>query len=558
MRGHFALKRSSLVALLAVLAVIASCTPRPEPIPPPEDSIPVQATASPQDPAHTVTIPANDEVVFDLLAIAGGGFDVFYVELSANLPLELRRSSNYGTLVASSSSPAFFASGASGLGGAAASEELDLGALGGELEPQAIGVRRVCAGSCAIRPVSDKLHARVRNTTQSPQTVTLFYFGDVFQDDGEPGNDSRAGAPNLASDDEGAIELIGDTDFWRAPSRRNVTLTQAAGALPVRGVVVNTDGVAVSEPFGAGQTVEVCEGFFVRVNATTANRAAAPGRSAYLLSSALLPADPNCGQPQSVSISAGTNPGSAQHTATLPPGGALFLDMSVPPSVRNMPVLYFELSADLSLELRNAANTSTIASSSSRNFFAAGTGGLAAGSGEEPALTDQGITTAVPCRGSCVLVRPSIAVPAYVGLIRNEGPTSVTVSVFLYGDSLVDTGESANDSRGSAPQLLSSDAGAIETIGDVDHFWVAAAASINFNPGAGIALLADVVTSTGVVKDGPIAGGTLFALGGEFVRVRAANSNQAAASARSSYFLSFGGALTEAEVNAMREGAAPR
>lgn len=556
MTSHSAPKRIGLTALLVLSAVIASCTPRPEPIPPPEDSIPVQATADPQQPAHSVTIPANDEVVFDLLAIGDPGLDVFYVELSADLPLELRRSSNYGTLVASSSSPAFFASGASGLG-AAAAEEADL-RTGGDVEPQAIGVRRVCAGSCAIREIGEKLHARVRNTTQSPQTVTLFYFGDVFQDDGEPDNDDRATATALASDDEGAIELIGDRDFWRAPTRRNVTLTQAAGALPVRGVVVNADGVAVSEPFAAGTTVEVCEGFYVRVTAATANRAAAPGRSAYVLSSDILPPDPGCGQPQTVAISAGTDPGSPRHTATLPPGGALFLDMGVPPSVRNMPVLYFELDADVSLELRNAANTSTLASSSSSNFFAAGTGGLAAGALEGAPLTGQSIATTVQCRGSCVLVRPSLAVPAYVGLVRNEGPTSVTVNVFLYGDALVDEGETANDSRATAPQLASSDAGAIETIGDVDHFRVNAFTSIDFDPGPGIALAADVVTAAGTVVDGPIGGGTLVAKADEFVRVRAANSNQAAASARSSYFLSFGGALTEAEIDARRASGEPR
>lgn len=534
-------RRTLAGVLVALVALVASCRPA-EVILPPEDSIPVQATADPSEVVRTVTIPANDEVVFDLIVPSGlvAGNDVFYVELSADLALELRRTSNYGVLVASSTSGAFFASGAGALSEAA---------LEGQVEPAGIGVSRVCGGSCVIRPLGDKLHARVRNTTGSSQVVDLYFFVDVLQDDTEPANDSRAGAPALATDDQGAIELIGDTDFWLAPSRRNIQLTQGASALAVRAVVVNANGVAVSDIYRNGDTFEVCEGQFVRVSADISNRAAAPGRSAYTLSSTPLSPDPNCDAPQAVSITANLNAGSPLHSVTLPPGGALFLDMNVPLSVRNRPATYFEISADLPLELRNAANTSTLASSSSSEFFAAGTSGLLLGTAEAQ-FEPQGIGTTVACRGSCVIFKP--AQSRYVGLIVNEGGTSVSFDVYLYGDSLVDEGESANDARNTAPQLQTNDGGAIELIGDVDYFAVASSVSISFDPGPGIALQLEIVDSSGSTQLGPVGAGTYMVLAGEYLRVRAEDPQTAAASARSAYYLSPGAAVTEAQVLAQR------
>lgn len=536
-------RRLLAVAVVALVTLIASCRPA-EVILPPEDSIPVQATADPTEVVRTVTIPADDEVVFDLIVPGGlvAGRDVFYVELSADLALELRRTSNYGVLVASSTSGAFFASGAGALSTAAIQ--------GDELEPSGIGVSRVCGGACVIRPVGEKLHARVRNTTGSSQVVDLYFFVDVLQDDNEPSNDSRAGAPDLATDDQGAIELIGDTDFWRAPTRRSVHLTQGASALSVRAVVVNANGVAVSDIYRNGDTFEVCEGQFVRVSADISNRAAAPGRSAYTLSSTPLSPDPSCDEPESVSITANLNSLSPRHTATLPPGGALFLEMSVPLSVRNRPATYFELSADLRLELRNASNTSTLASSSSSEFFAAGTSGLLLGAGSE--LEPHGIGTTVACRGSCAIFKPSQS--SYVGLIVNESANPVSFDVYLYGDDLVDDGESLNDALNTAPTLQINDAGAIELIGDVDYFAVPSTRSFSFDPGPGIALRLEMVDSSGAVTLGPVGTGTYTALAGEFVRVTAQDPQTAAASARSAYYLSQVAALTEAEVLAQRSG----
>lgn len=544
----------SAAALLVLALLVASCRPA-EVIAPPEDSIPVQATADPSAVVRTVTIPANDEVVFDLIVPSGlvGANDVFYVEIDADLPLELRRSSNYGVLVASSTSAAFFASGSGALSAAAT-------LVGGDLEPTGIGVSRVCAGACVIRPVVEKLHARVRNDGGSSREVDLYFFVDVFQDDTETANDSRASAPSLDTDDQGAIELIGDTDFWQAPSRRDVQLTQGASALPVRAVVVDQNGVAVSDIYRSGDVFEVCEGQYVRVSADISNRAAAPGRSTYTLSSTPLAPDPGCDAPETVAITANLNPDSPRHSATLPPGGALFLDMSIPLSVRNAPATYFELSSDLSLELRNAANTSTIASSSSSEYFAAGTSGLlAAGSASTPSAAStepslQGIGTTVACRGSCVIFKPTQG--AYVGLIVNESASSVSFDVYLYGDDLVDQGEDANDARGTAPQLQTPDAGAIELIGDVDYFAVPSSMSVSFDPGPGIGLQLEVVDAGGTTQVGPVTGGSVLVLGGEYLRVTAVDSQSAAASARSTYYLSAGADVSDAEVLAQRAGSA--
>lgn len=551
----------ALGALLVAAAAIAGCRPA-EVIPPPEDSIPVQATADPQQSAYVTTIAAGDEVVFDLNVpgSVAAASEVYYVELDVDLPLELRRSSNYGVLVASSSSSAFFASGHGGVSGAALGDEAaDLEAAvsgAGELDPHAIGVARVCGGSCVIRPVGDKLHARVRNTSGSAQQVTLYFFGEDLQDLGEAENDSRATAPDLDVADQGAIELIGDVDYFRAPSRRNVALTQNAGALPVQAVVVNASGVAVGGPYtSASGAFEVCEGYAVRVTATVSNRAAAPGTSLYTLTSTLLPPDPDCGEPTSVAISAGTDPDSPRYATTLAPGEALFLDMSIPGGVLSMPVVYFEIDEDLSLQLRNAANTSVIASSNSSDLFFAGGGSLQAAAAAD--LEPQGIAASLACRGSCVIFPASAS--AYVGLIVNEGAAPASLNVYLYGEDLMDTGEPGNDSRATAPTLGDNDAGAIETLGDVDHYWIEEGGIIDFATVAGIPIVAHVLDAAGQVVDGAAggpfySGDSLLVFSGEYIRVRAEDHGGVAAAAqRSSYFLTRAQTLSDAEVLELRQ-----
>jgi len=256
---------ASFAALIAACQVIVV-----PPVGPPVDAIPTSA-GSAGSPRHTVTVPSGGEAVFALQA-PGGAADVHYVEINHDLPLELRGSgSGYNTVAFSSGSGDFFGAGGHGL------------AAAGQLEAQSIGENKACLGSCVIFEFSSQAsYARVHNDTGASLAVDLYYYGSDFLDLTEPQNDSAGSAPVLTTDDSGAIETVGDVDFWRMGVGGQVAFDQLVNGIDLKVDVLDAFGNYVETHYG-GDLFLVFADELLRVSAVDPQVAAVVARSSYFL-----------------------------------------------------------------------------------------------------------------------------------------------------------------------------------------------------------------------------------------------------------------------------------
>lgn len=249
-----------------------------------------------------------------------------------------------------------------------------------------------------------------------------------------------------------------------------------------------------------------------------------------------------------IDVTATLNPASELGTINaLGPGQSQVFRVAVPVSVANADLIYIELDKEVELEVLPAAYTSVIFSSNSAAMFARARLGIQSAATalvDGEGIESQTVTTPVTCRGSCVLVEGNtISDPFYVR-VRNDGGAATNVKVFVYGDVYGDNNEPINDSTGSAPSLVAFDAGAIETADDFDLWRTNFTGTVAFDVVAnGIQLEARILNASGVEVPslnggGPFYDGDSFSVfTGEFIRVRAVTSGQAAASARSTYYL---------------------
>jgi len=225
------------------------------------------------------TMPAGGMVEYRLAIPATvRSRDVLYVELDADLGLELRSSSNLSS-IASSSSPNGFSSG--GSFARASGTDASVGVQG-------ISASKACVGSCVIVvPPSNSLFVRVFGGG-STTSFALYAYGFDLMDDTEPANDSVATAPVLVSDVSGAVETIGDADVWRMATSGTVAFDTVSGGPALQARVLDTNGVQVPPnlgggPFADGQTFSVFAGEHVLVGATDPDQAAVAARSTYYL-----------------------------------------------------------------------------------------------------------------------------------------------------------------------------------------------------------------------------------------------------------------------------------
>lgn len=527
--------------VIGVTLAVAACRTAPPPPPPPADL--VFANQDPGTPVASLSLAPGESINYRLDVPAGvaQAHDVIYLELDStpNGVLELRNAGYWGVL-ASSASPDRFVRGAlpgvpqpnpgaTAVGDVAPAEQL---------EPQAVNENRACLGPCVIfRPESTTYHVRVLNDTGSQLTADLYAYGYALQDSGEPQNDSRQTAPVLAATNAGAIETLNDTDFWVVPGHISATVTTVANGIDVTTVVVNASGVVVAGPYATGQAIEAFTGESLRVRAS-GNEAAAPARSTYFIETTSLPGNPN--RPPTFLEVTANNSGAAVDQRTVPAGGVIEYRVTIPATVRSRDVVYFEIDRNIGLQLRTSSNLSAIASSSSSNMFAGG-GTLAFSSGdvEGDAVGPQAITPSKACRGSCIIA-PANANSLFLRV--HGGATATNFTLFVYGSSFMDPTEPANNTRGAVP-LDGDDSGAIETIGDVDMFRVPTVGRVRFDTaGGGPALQAVILDIGGNPIPGLVysSGANFCAYDGETIRVSAINSSQAAASARSSYWIESG------------------
>lgn len=230
----------------------------------------VEANADPFVAVASPTLAAGATGYYEIevsSTVAEAGAALF-VELSEDLPLEVDW---FGDIYYAESAD-FFSLEAMETGGSAT------------LRPSGISVAQECGGSCVIVE-SDASFARVTitNTTGSSLTFDLFAYVDDLKDTNEPGNDSLAGAVPLGAGefDSGAIELVGDVDYYMATDDAQVTFVGAIN-IDVIATVRNAADAIVGGPYLPGTPISVLSGQYIRVEAAS-DVAAVAGGSTYSL-----------------------------------------------------------------------------------------------------------------------------------------------------------------------------------------------------------------------------------------------------------------------------------
>ncbi|HZJ10404.1 MAG TPA: hypothetical protein VFD39_11960 [Trueperaceae bacterium] len=272
-----------VVAAAAAVLVLAACSVTVEPPGPPADAIAVTANsnpATPLDPGRTYA--PNEQKVFRVTVPSGvASDDLLYIELSRNLRLEVRPAgNNYSTVSYSATSYEYFGSGLTGI----ASTGVDSGLSG-----QAVDTPVTCRGSCVIlESAPSEFYVRVKNTGATPvNDVDLYVYGDIYADALEPENNTIATAPTLPSFDGGAIETVGDVDFWEVLSDGDVAFDVVANGIALEAHIVDSNGTpiagGVGGPYFDGASLPVIVGDFIRVWTVDQNKAASSSYSGYYL-----------------------------------------------------------------------------------------------------------------------------------------------------------------------------------------------------------------------------------------------------------------------------------
>lgn len=531
---------------MAVLVlVLGACRTAPPPPPPPSDL--VVAGTDPTMSVASFNLAPGEWKNFEIRVPAGvmQGSDVIYLELdpSHDGVVELR-TATYWQVIASSASPDRFVSGT--LPGVPQPPQVAAAvtrsAVG--IEAQAVLESRTCLGPCVIfEPTTSTYYARVVNDTGTSLSADLYLYGYDMQDDTEPQNDQRSTAPVLQATTTGALEVLGDTDFWLAPGHLQATLSTVSGGVDISVTVVDAGGLVVAGPYASGASFEVFAGESLRVRAA-AGTAAAPGKSTYFIETVALAGDPT--RPPTYLEVTANNSGAALDQRTVPAGGMVEYRLSIPATVRSQDVLYVEVDGPVGVELRSSSNLSTIATSSSPDSFGSG-GSFVIDRVSKAAAGAQGVTVSKDCLGPCIIVVP----PSNTLFVRvHGGGFGASFDLYAYGSDLMDDTEPANDSIGTAPVLVTDVSGAVETIGDVDVWRMASSGTVRFaTVSGGPALQARVLDVNGVpvpadMGGGPFGDGQSFGVfEGEYVRVSAADSSRAAVAAASTYFLERTGSM---------------
>lgn len=269
-----------LLGAAFALLLLVSCQIVVEPGPPwpPVNTINISlgSDANAQQPQ---SLGSNQSAVYRLNN-PGGGSGVIYVELNngaTNVELEVINSA--GQRLFTSASRFVFGSGLTGLSTAATDG----------LEAQAIVTSVSCRGACVLIPASQfntNLFARVTNRAGSTQNVGVFYFRDGFKDSGEPANDFTDAPFLSATEDFGAIETVGDQDFFNVLHAGNVTFGYIAvtpNNLPIRAEVRDSSQVLVAT-LNPGQSFQLVAGDRIRVAAANSALAGVSASSGYRLS----------------------------------------------------------------------------------------------------------------------------------------------------------------------------------------------------------------------------------------------------------------------------------
>lgn len=267
------MRRATWLLALTVLGtgLLSACQISVEPLPPPEPDVLVTARNDTANPVRTITVAPRATVLVQV--DIDTTLPLVYIEAESSPNLNLEVLSANRSRIASSSGPAFFASGRSGL-------------LAADVEPQQVVETALeCRGSCVIveRGERTRLFARIHNPTSGSVSVALYAFGDIYQDTAEPGNDSRGGATPYAvgATAQGAIETVGDVDYWIMQGPGWVEFVAENRAVDIVADLYTAGGALVAT-YESGDQFQVLAGQYLVVSAV-GGRAAPSADSVYTL-----------------------------------------------------------------------------------------------------------------------------------------------------------------------------------------------------------------------------------------------------------------------------------
>lgn len=261
------LKRlKTLSAVAAMGVVLVACT----------------ITVTPRFPDATrVETTTNRNVAVDDGTLAGGQSAIYAVRISGsagplayfevNRELAMRVYGPTGAPYASSSSASYFEAGFG-----AASTAL------GEVEAQGITVLRECRGSCVIRPArSETVYVELTNTRSSSVSYAFYAYTEDYMDDNEPGNGTAADAVPFDRVESGALETLGDRDYFRVEQTGQLFFDAPNPAIAAQAEIFDSAGRLLATLRG-GEQFGVVAGDLIRVSSST-NRAGPSAESAYYL-----------------------------------------------------------------------------------------------------------------------------------------------------------------------------------------------------------------------------------------------------------------------------------
>jgi hypothetical protein len=263
----------SSIFVLSSLIFLAGCTISvnlPNPFP---DAIVRSVSDDPDTFVAQGNLDPGESIVYEMrLSSSQMSQQAVYFELGNNLNLYVY--SSQGTLYAASSSPTRFHAGTAGAQGVGSEGYRRTG----------IGPTQTCDGSCIIHDAeSSRLFVEIENPSGSlTQPYGMFAYVDSYDDLGEFENDTSGSALpiSLGGSESGAIESIGDVDYYRASANGNLLFTAPVG-IDVRANIIIEGGDPL--PVENGVPRGVFAGDLILVNAAGNDTAAVSASSEYFL-----------------------------------------------------------------------------------------------------------------------------------------------------------------------------------------------------------------------------------------------------------------------------------
>jgi hypothetical protein len=152
---------------------------------------------------------------------------------------------------------------------------------GAVLNPQ-IAVPYNCVGPCVIRDTQvATFYVRVANPSSTSINYRFFAYVKAFGDGGEDANDTQATGPILTDFDGGAIETLGDVDFYNVQATGTLTFDLPATTKMDTLVIVRNSQNSELARLRRGQTFAVQSGYTLEVKSESGTRAGPSGASSY-------------------------------------------------------------------------------------------------------------------------------------------------------------------------------------------------------------------------------------------------------------------------------------